>query len=202
MSANTLDLGRQTFGKPEHKGKVPTKAEALALLDEWVANDRLKLHMRQVAGLMAAWAKDKLGLSADQVHLWEITGLLHDADWDKWPEQHGKIIIGWLEERNFDPDLMHGIASHGPRHFGVVPVSDLDKMIYAFDELSGFTHAVSLMRPTGYEGMEVSSVKKKLKDKGFAAQVDRADITEAAVLAGIELDELIRFVIERQASIT
>jgi predicted hydrolase (HD superfamily) len=198
MEKGPLHLGRETFGRPEDRGRLPTRDEAEALLNEWVTNDRLKLHMRQLAALMEAWARDKLGLPKDQVELWALTGLLHDADWDKWPDRHGQIIIAWLEERHYDPDLIHGIAAHGWHHFGVTPVSDLDKMIFAFDELSGFVHAVSLVRPEGYNGMEVSSLKKKLKQASFAAQVNRQDITDGLELTGLSLDDLCAFVIQVQ----
>jgi len=201
MDKGSLHLGREVFGRPEDRGRLPTRAEAQALLDEWVANDRLKLHMRQVAALMEAWARDRLGLAPAQVELWYLTGLLHDADWDRWPERHGQIIIAWLEERNYDPDLIHGIAAHGWHHFGVTPVSDLDKMVFAFDELSGFVHAVSLVRPDGYQGLEVSSVKKKLKQASFAAQVDRGDIEAGLGLTGLAFEELCAFVLGVQAQV-
>ncbi|MFZ1714530.1 MAG: hypothetical protein WAT88_04505, partial [Saprospiraceae bacterium] len=98
-----------------------------------------------------------------------------------------------------DPEVIHAIAAHGPLHFGVEPENKLDKMLYAFDELSGFLHAYSLMRPGGYEGMEVKGVLKRLKDKTFAAQVSREDIADAAARLGIPLEELIQFVINHQA---
>lgn len=201
MEPGPLHLGRDTFGRPEDRGTLPTRAEANALLDDWVTNERLKLHMRQVAGLLEAWARDRLGLDPLAVERWYLTGLLHDADWDQWPDKHGKIIIGWLEERRIDPELIQGIAAHGWHHFGVTPVSDLDKMIFALDELSGFVHAVSLVRPGGYEGMEVSSVKKKLKQASFAAQVDRADIEAGLTLTGLSLDDLCTFVLSVQKTI-
>lgn len=201
MEKGPLHLGRETFGRPEDLGKFPSRTEASALLDEWVDNDRLKLHMRQVAGLLEAWARDRLGLSAEEAERWYLAGLLHDADWDRWPEKHGQVIIAWLEERYYDPDLIHAVAAHGWHHFGVTPVSALDKMIFALDELSGFVHAVSLVRPEGYQGMEVSSVKKKLKQASFAAQVDRLDIQAGLELTGLTLDDLCSFVVEVQKGI-
>ena len=99
-----------------------------------------------------------------------------------------------------DPEIIHAIASHGPGYFGVEPVTKMDKMLCAFDELSGFIHAYSLMRPNGYEGMEVKGVKKRLKDKAFAANVSREDIRDASERAGISLDELIQFAIDKQGS--
>ncbi|MEN9949942.1 MAG: hypothetical protein RLY85_694, partial [Bacteroidota bacterium] len=90
------------------------------------------------------------------------------------------------------------IASHGHVHFGVEPETLMDKMLYAFDELSGLIHAYSLMRPEGYAGMELKGVKKRLKEKTFAANVSREDITDACERAGVELDALILFIIKHQ----
>ena len=172
----------------------------MALLDDWVKNDRLKLHMRQVGHLMKCWAKETLGLDEAGQWRWEMAGLLHDADWDQWPDDHCKRIVEELEQRNVDPEIIHAIASHGPTVFGVEPVSDMDKMLYAFDELSGFLHAYSLMRPGGYEGMEVKGVKKRLKDKTFAANVSREDIADACVRAAMNLDDVIAFAIGHQTA--
>jgi predicted hydrolase (HD superfamily) len=127
-----------------------------------------------------------------------MAGLLHDADWDQWPDQHCKKIIEHLESLNIDPEVIRAIASHGPVHFGVEPVTKMDKMLYAFDELSGLIHAYSLMRPNGYEGMEVKGVVKRLKEKTFAANVSRDDIQDACSRANIELQKLIKFIIEHQ----
>ena len=194
----SLQLGRQIFGDPSNRGNVLTKSEARALLDEWVENDRLKLHMEQVGGLMAAWALENLGLDQEEVWKWEMAGLLHDADWDQWPEQHCKKIIEYLEEKAIDPEIIRAIASHGHLHFGVEPETTMDKMLYAFDELSGLIHAYSLMRPGGYEGMELKGVLKRLKEKTFAANVSRDDIRDACERAAISLENLVVFIIEHQ----
>jgi predicted hydrolase (HD superfamily) len=195
------NLGRQEFGDPQNTGKLPTRQEALELLGQWVPNPKLRLHMAQVGALMKAWA-EKQGLSDQEILLWELTGLLHDADWERWPQEHCRKIVEYLEEMQYDPRLIRGIAFHGPRHFGVEPRSDLEKMVYAFDELSGFIHAVSLVRPEGYTGMKAKSVKKKLKDKSFAAQVNREDITDALERLGMSIDELLGFMIPLQAQVT
>jgi predicted hydrolase (HD superfamily) len=173
--------------------------DAMALLKDWVKNEKLLFHMRQVGHLMKKYAESQ-GYDPEMQHMWHLAGLLHDADWDQWPEQHCRKIIEELEARKLDPRIMRAIASHGPRYFGVEPESEMDKMLYAFDELSGFVHAYSLMRPQGYDGMEVSGVKKRLKDKTFAAQVSREDIADAAEKAGIPVEDLIRFVIDNQLS--
>jgi predicted hydrolase (HD superfamily) len=201
VCAMSLQLNRNTFGDEANKDKVLSREEAEALFNDWVLNDRLKLHMKQVAHLMKSWAKEKEQLDEAGQWKWEMAGLLHDADWDQWPEQHCKKIIEELEARQVDPEIIRAIASHGPAHFGVVPETRMDRMLYAFDELSGLTHAYSLMRPNGYEAMEVKGVKKRLKEKSFAANVSRDEINEALELAGITLDEAIAFIVEKQAAV-
>ena len=193
-----LSLGRNKFGDPAHRGNVLSKEEAAKLLNEWVLNERLKTHMRQVACLMQSWAAEKEQLDEAGQWRWEVAGLLHDADWDQWPDQHCKKIIAELEQRNIDPEIIHAIASHGPNHFGVDPETKMDKMLYAFDELSGLIHAYSLMRPEGYKGMELKGVKKRLKEKSFAANVSREEIQDACDRAGIPIDEIINFIIKHQ----
>ncbi len=197
MNNQSLFLNRDSFGDPLNLGKTMSEEEAMLLLDEWVKNEKLKVHMKQVAHLMRAFSQSK-GYGEAVVHKWYLAGLLHDADWDQWPDQHCRKIIEELERRSIDPTIIRAIASHGPRYFGVDPQSEMDKMLYAFDELSGFAHAYSLMRPEGYAGMEVKGVKKRLKDKAFAAQVSREDIQDACERAGIVLEELIQFVIDHQ----
>ena len=197
-----LHLNRTTFGDTANAGNVLSKDDAEKLLNEWVLNERLKLHMKQVAHLMKTWARDKEQLSDADVWRWEMAGLLHDADWEKYPDDHCRIIIEELEKRNIDPELIHCIASHGPGHFGVEPVNRMDHMIYAIDELSGFVHAAALIRPTRYEGLEVKSVMKRLKSPAFAAQVSREDINDAVSRADVPLEELISFIIQHQQGVS
>jgi len=195
-------LNRSTFGDPKNAGNLMSIEEAHALLNEWVPNERLRLHMKQVAAVMKAWASEKEGADAPTALKWELAGLLHDADWEKHPDDHCRVIIEELEKRNIDPEVIHCIASHGPRYFGVEPNNQMDKMIYAFDELSGFVHAAALIRPTRYEGLEVKSVLKRLKTPSFAAQVNRDDITDALSRIDVSLEELIQFVIDHQKEIS
>lgn len=197
----SLLLNRNQFGNPENKGKLLSREAAMQLFQEWVLNPKLQMHMLQVAHLMKCWAEEKEGLDEQGIWAWELSGLLHDADWDQWPDLHCKKIIEHLEDLQIDPDIMHAIASHGPNHFGVDPVNKMDKMLFAFDELSGLIHAYSLMRPNGYEGMDLKGVKKRLKEKSFAANVSREEIQDAADRAGILLDDLIAFIIPRQATV-
>jgi predicted hydrolase (HD superfamily) len=192
------NLNRSTFGDPKNSGNLMSIEEANTLLNEWVPNERLRLHMKQVAAVMKAWALEKENADEQTALKWELAGLLHDADWEKYPDDHCRIIIEELERRNIDPDVIHCIASHGPGYFGVEPISKMDKMIYAIDELSGFVHASALIRPTKYEGMDVKSVLKKLKTPSFAAQVNRNDITDALSRIDVSLEELIQFIIDHQ----
>jgi predicted hydrolase (HD superfamily) len=200
MSNRTL--GRSVFGNPANAGNLLSPEEANTLLNEWVPNDRLRLHMRQVAANMKAWAIEKEGTDELTARKWEQAGLLHDADWEKYPDEHCRVIVEELERRNIDPDIIQCIASHGPRVFGVEPVSQMDKMIYAIDELSGLIHAYSLLRSEGYNGMEVKGVKKRLKEKAFAAGVNREDITDALSRTTITLEELIQFIIDHQKDVS
>ena len=197
----SLLLNLNIIGNPANTGNVLSKAETEELFNMWVLNPRLQLHMKQVAALMKAWAAAKENLNEADQWRWEMAGLLHDADWDQWPDLHCKKIIEELENRNVDTEIIHAIASHGHLYFGVEPETKMDKMLYAFDELSGLIHAYSLMRPNGYEGMDLKGVKKRIKEKSFAANVSREDITDACNRAGIELDDLISFIIPIQTGV-
>lgn len=194
----THHLGRSIFGDKKNTGNLMTIEEANALLNDWVPNEKLRLHMKQVAANMKAWAIEKENADEQTSLKWELAGLLHDADWEKYPDSHCRIIIEELERRNIDPDVIHCIASHGPSVFGVEPENNMDKMIYAMDELSGFIHAAALIRPTLYDGLEVKSVLKRLKTPSFAAQVSREDITDALSRIDVSLEELIQFIISHQ----
>lgn len=198
----SLLLNRNNFGNAANSGNVLSKEEADQLLNDWVLNDKLHTHMKQVAHLMRSWAAEREQCNLDDQWRWEMAGLLHDADWDQWPELHCKKIIEELEQRNIDPEIIRAIASHGPNHFGVAPETNMDKMLYAFDELSGLIHAYSLMRPAGYHGMELKGVKKRLKEKSFAANVSREEINDACARAGLSLDEVIGFIISHQGDVS
>lgn len=194
-------LNRSSFGKPENNGNLISLQEAHNLLNDWVQNERLRLHMKQVAAVMKAWAIEKEKADAQTALKWELAGLLHDADWEKFPDDHCRIIIEKLEEMSIDPEVIHCIASHGPRYFGVEPENEMDKMIYVFDELSGFIHAAALIRPTRYDGMDAKSILKKLKTPSFAAQVNRDDITDAISRIDTPIEAIIEFIIRHQRDV-
>ena len=201
MSTPILALGRSNFGDAANKDNLLTIEEAHVLLNEWVPNERLRLHMKQVGAVMRAWALEREGADERTALKWELAGLLHDADWEKYPESHCRIIIEKLEELKVDPEVIHAIASHGPKYFGVEPETKMDKMIYVFDELSGFIHASALIRPTRYEGMDVKGILKKLKTPSFAAQVNRDDISDALSRVDIPLEDIIQFIIDHQKDV-
>ncbi|HLX90109.1 MAG TPA: HD domain-containing protein [Puia sp.] len=201
MAEGTHFLGRSRFGDPADDGRLMSRAEAESILNDWVPNDRLRLHMKQVAAVMRAWALEREQADEQTALKWELAGLLHDADWEKFPQDHCRIIIEELERRHIDPEVIHCIASHGPHYFGVEPDNTMDKMIYVFDELSGFIHASALIRPARYEGMDVKSVMKKLKTPSFAAQVSREDIQDAITRINTPLEEIIDFIISHQRGV-
>ena len=146
--------------------------EAWSLLCDWTPSPKLRVHGRAVELVMRDLAQS---IHAD-VELFGLAGLLHDADYDQWPEEHPKRIVAWLTERN-EPELAHAISAHYTR-WGVPYESLLDKALLASDEITGFCMACALVRPTRTEGLEPRSVKKKLKDKAFAAGVDRHEVAE------------------------
>jgi len=151
---------------------LPTKEEALKLLEDHVKDDYQRLHSKMVAlGLEAYAAKFN-----EDKHLWYITGLLHDLDYFEFPDQHPLKSIEWFKEWNYPQELIHAVAAHYWKKTNEMPTSKLAATLIATDELAGFLYAYSLMRPSGFEGMEASSVKKKFKDKTFAAKIDREEI--------------------------
>ncbi len=149
-----------------------TRDEAWQLLCDWTPSEKLRIHARAVELVMR-----DLGtrLGAD-VEGFGIAGLLHDADYDRWPEDHPKRIVAWLDERS-EQALAHAISAHYTQ-WGVSYDTLLDKALIASDEITGFCMACALVRPTRTEGLEPRSVKKKLKDKAFAAGVDRHEVAE------------------------
>lgn len=195
----SLLLPKKDFGNPKNEGNVLAKDQVIALLTNWVLNPKLLLHMQQVGYLMKCWAIENEGLNEAEAWKWQMAGLLHDADWDQWPNEHCLKILSELENKNVCPTILHAIAAHGHIHFGVEPQTKMAKMLYAIDELSGLIHAYSLMRPNGYEGMYVKGVNKRLKEKTFAANVSREDIVDACQRAHLELNTLIEFIIKHQA---
>src|SRR5690606_9217476 len=124
-------LNKSSFCKPENERNLLSNKETAALLNDWVKNEKLIFHMRQVAHLMKTWAVLKENLPETEAEPWYQAGLLHDADWEKFPDMHCSYIIEKLEELNVDPAVIQCIASHGPAHFGFEPVTKMYKIVRA-----------------------------------------------------------------------
>lgn len=146
-------------------------------------------HARTVELVMRALARH----FGEDEEKFAITGLLHDADYEKYPDQHPNVIVQQLNEIG-ETEIAHAIAGHYT-HWGVPRETILDKCIIAADELTGFIYAAALIRPTKIVGMTAKSVLKKFKTKTFAASVDREEVRKGAALIGWELRELIDFII-------
>jgi putative nucleotidyltransferase with HDIG domain len=175
--------------------RAMNRTEAFALLSEYVKDPALIRHMLAVEAAMRAYAR-KLGQDEEK---WGIVGLLHDFDYERWPNAPDHPLQGSaiLRERGYPDDVIHAILSHADYLTDRHPRTNLlDKALYACDELAGFVSACSMVRPAGITDLTASSVKKKLKAKGFARNVNRDDITRGAADFGVELTEHIQFVID------
>jgi predicted hydrolase (HD superfamily) len=170
-----------------------SRDDAWRLLCEWTPSDSLRRHARAVEVVMRA-AADRYGSDTDTAEWWGICGMLHDADYDRWPEEHPKRICAWLNERGHD-DLAHAISAHYT-HWGVTWETPMDKALLACDELTGFVMACCYVRPEGITTLTPKSVRKKLKDKRFAAGVERPEVRKGFELLEVEAAEHIQFIID------
>lgn len=179
---------------------IPTPEEAWALLCEYNQGEFHRRHAR-IVGDVLRWYALKLGYRA-QADFWEAVGILHDLDFEQWPEQHCTKEQELLRQRGIDEQLIHAVASHGyALTVDVEPVHEMEKVLYATDELTGLIGAVALMRPSrSVSDMEVKSVKKKYKDKKFAAGCSREVIERGAAMLDWPLDTLILNTIEAMRS--
>src|SRR5438876_8389689 len=169
------------------------RADALALLTEYVSSRSLISHMLAVEAAMRAYAR-KFGEDEEK---WGSVGLLHDFDYERWPNAPDHPLQGSaiLKARGYPDDVIYAIKSHADYLTDCPRISRLDKALYACDELCGFITACALVRPTRLEGLEPKSVRKKLKQVSFAANVNRDDITRGAADFGVNIDEHIAFCI-------
>jgi putative nucleotidyltransferase with HDIG domain len=175
-----------------------SREDAWTLLCEWTSSDSLRRHMLAVEAAMRAYAPRFDG----DVELWGMTGLMHDLDYERYPDLgdgHPRYAIRELEERGYPPELVRAVASHAD-FMGVPRESSMEKALYAVDELSGFVLAVAYVRPEGLVGMTPKSVKKKLKQPSFAAAVNREDVVRGAEELGVDYDEHIATVIDALAA--
>ncbi len=170
-------------------GKFPNRDESLALLNEYNKEEHLIKHALSVEGVMKYFAR----LYNEDEEKWGIVGLLHDLDYGMYPEEHCSKVIEIMEEKKLDKNLIRAVVSHG---YGLVcdvkPESNMEKVLYTVDELTGLISATAIMRPSkSVMDLELKSVKKKFKSKGFAEGVNREVIKNGAEMLGMNLDDVI-----------
>ncbi|CAK7083996.1 hydrolase [Tissierella sp. P1] len=171
--------------------KIPTREEALELFKKYNKSDSLLRHALAVEGTMKHFAEI---FNEPDVEKWTIVGLIHDLDYEMYPEEHCIKVQEILREEGYPEDYIRAVASHG---FGICcdiePIEKMEKVLYAIDELTGLITAVALLRPSrSVLDLEPKSVKKKWKDKAFAAGVDRSVIEKGIEMLGMERDDVIR----------
>src|ERR1700735_2455648 len=164
-----------------------TRADAWELVCEWTQSDSLRRHMLAVEAAMRAYAP----LFDGDIELWGLTGLLHDLDYERFPDLetgHPRNAMQELREQGYPEELIRAVGSHAD-FLGISRDSPMEKALFAVDELSGFVLAVAYVRPEGLEGMTPKSVKKKMKQPSFAAAVHRDEIVNGAADLGVDYDE-------------
>src|SRR5947209_3873406 len=175
-----------------------SREQAWDLLCEWTQSDSLRRHMLAAEAAMRAYAPRFDG----DVELWGLTGLLHDLDYERYPDLesgHPRHALRELEARGYPPELIRAVASHAP-FLGVERETPMEEALFAVDELSGFILACAYVRPEGLVGMTPKSVKKKMKSASFAAAVNRDDVIRGAQELGVDFDEHLVTVIEALAA--
>jgi putative nucleotidyltransferase with HDIG domain len=172
-------------------GQAVNREDAWDLVCRWTEGDSLRKHMLAVEAAMRAYAR-RFGEDEEK---WGVTGLLHDMDYEKHPtpDEHPMVGVGELERLGYPEDVLHAIKGHAD-YLDVPRDTPMSKTLYAVDELSGFIVACAMVRPEGLRNMKAKSVRKKMKQKSFAAAVDRDDIARGAEELGVELNEHIEFV--------
>jgi predicted hydrolase (HD superfamily) len=175
----------------------PTRDDAWLLVCEWIESDSLRKHVLGVEAAMRAYAR----ADGEDEERWAITGLVHDLDYERYPDLetgHPRYALKELEARGYPQEVIDAVAGHAD-FLGVPRETRLAKTLYAVDELSGFIAACALVRPTGIEGMKPKSVRKKLKQPSFAAKVDRGQISRGMEELGVDESEHIQLVIDAMA---
>src|SRR3984957_11713006 len=197
VAAAVRSVGREGSGEESLASVIAmpedSRAQAWTLLCEWTESDSLRRHMLAVEAAMRAYAPRFDG----DVELWGLTGLLHDLDYERYPDLetgHPRYALTELEARGYPPELVRAVASHAS-YLGVSRGSPIEGALFGVDELCGFVLACAYVRPEGLVGMTPKSVKKKLKTPAFAAAVSREDITEGAADLGVDFEEHLTIVI-------
>lgn len=175
------------------------RESAFALLCEYTQSESLRRHMFAVEAAMRAYAR-RFG---EDEQKWGVVGLLHDFDYERWPNLPDHPLQGAaiLQSRDCPDDVIYAIKSHADHVTDCPRISRMDKTLYACDELAGFISACAVVRPEGIRDLQAKSVRKKMKQKAFAAAVNRDDIVRGAEEMGVDLDEHIQFVIDAMSEI-
>lgn len=180
---------------------MPTRDDAYQLMISHVKNESLQKHMLSVEVAMRFYARTY----GEDEELWAMTGLLHDCDYEEYPDlrEHTHVSARWLREAGYDERIIYAILAHNDLNLETQPRNNmLARALYACDEITGMVTATALVRPNkSILGLEVSSVRKKMKSKGFAAGVNRNDLVQGAAELGVDLDAHIAFVIAAMSSI-
>ena len=166
---------------------TPTRDDAWRLFCDWTESDALRKHVLAVEAGMRAYARER----GEDEELWAVTGIVHDLDYERFPDLetgHPRMALEELERRDYPPEVIDAVAGHAD-FLGVPRTTPLAKTLYAVDELTGFITACALVRPTGIVGMTPRSAKKKLKQPSFAAAVDRDALRRGAEELGVDFDE-------------
>jgi len=178
--------------------QLPSRDDALALMHRYVDSESLRRHMYSVEAACRAYAR-KFGEDED---LFGITGLVHDFDYEKRPDEHPLPGAEILREEGYPEDLVHAVLAHNSERTEVEPETLLDRTLRACDEITGLITAAALVRPSrSVMDLESKSVIKKMKDRAFAAGVDREDVRDGAENLGVDLKEHVQFVIEAMRGI-
>lgn len=168
---------------------IPTREQAWQLLTEYTQSEALLIHAKTVEGVMRHFAR----LRGEDESLWGVVGLLHDLDYEKYPDEHCKKGLDLMRQHGLDEIVCRGCASHGHGIcIDLEPISDMEKTLYTIDELTGLIAACAIMRPSkSVMDLELKSVKKKYKTKSFAAGVSREVIEDGAARLSMPLDDVI-----------
>ncbi|MCI5108238.1 MAG: HD domain-containing protein [Candidatus Pacebacteria bacterium] len=174
--------------------KIPTKEEAQKILEEKVKDEYQRYHSLMVATAMEGYAREY----GEDLDLWFVTGLLHDVDFEKYPDIHPAESVKWFREWRYSDDLIHAVEAHayGYNGYSILPKTKLASALMACDELCGIIYAYKKINPSPYGQIKSKSIKKRFKEEKFAAKINRGDIVRGCDALGVELDSHIENVLK------